>query len=65
MADIAMCDGKDCPLKKKCHRYTAVPNPIRQTMANFVYDKDKKACRDFWDNKGFYQDRKFGHETNG
>ena len=25
MADITMCNGKNCPLRKKCYRYTATP----------------------------------------
>jgi len=31
MPDITMCQGLDCPLKKKCHRFTATPTPERQS----------------------------------
>jgi len=30
MADISMCNGKDCPIKEKCYRFTA-PKGIRQS----------------------------------
>lgn len=31
MADITMCDRKECPSKDKCYRFTAEPNPYRQS----------------------------------
>jgi hypothetical protein len=31
MADITMCEGKNCPLKESCYRYTAKPNEYRQS----------------------------------
>jgi hypothetical protein len=31
MPDIAMCKGKGCKLKKKCLRFTAAPNELRQS----------------------------------
>jgi hypothetical protein len=30
MPDFTMCEGKDCPMKAKCRRATAKPNPDRQ-----------------------------------
>lgn len=29
--DITMCEGKTCPLKDHCYRYTAKPNEFRQS----------------------------------
>lgn len=31
MPDIAMCPGKDCPLKETCFRHTAKPSAYRQS----------------------------------
>jgi len=30
MPDITMCQDKECPMKNKCYRYTAVPS-MRQS----------------------------------
>jgi hypothetical protein len=35
MIDITMCLNEDCPIKKKCYRYMAVPNQ-RQSVAMFT-----------------------------
>lgn len=55
MPDIAMCLGFDCPSKDKCYRYTAIPNPYRQTY--FVNSpislsefEDKDKCEYFYPN---------------
>lgn len=37
MPDISMCRNEKCPSKKQCYRYTARPNPFRQSYGNFVY----------------------------
>lgn len=45
-----MCEGKGCPLKDKCLRYRAFPNPYMQAYFTEVpYDPDKKSCKNFWD----------------
>jgi len=31
MADITMCSNEDCEQKETCYRYTAKPNPYRQS----------------------------------
>jgi hypothetical protein len=36
MADITMCVGGECPMKKICYRYTAKPNEHRQSIADFT-----------------------------
>lgn len=50
MADITMCVNKKCPLRMKCHRYTAVPTPYYQSFADYKPVNGK--CDGFWDNKG-------------
>jgi hypothetical protein len=46
MADITMCKGIECPIKKDCYRFTAIPNKYRQSaFLNSPYDKDKKECK--------------------
>ena len=45
MPDITMCEGKDCPLKETCYRYTAKPSEFRQSyFINSPYDKEKGEC---------------------
>lgn len=42
MPDVAMCDGKNCPLKETCYRYRAVPYNIGQTyLAESPYKEGK------------------------
>lgn len=35
MPDITMCNNNKCTLKEDCYRYTAKPNPYRQSYADF------------------------------
>lgn len=54
MADITKCTGKNCQIKDKCYRYTALDG-LWQSYANFNKDKkikDKKECKEFWDRIG-------------
>jgi hypothetical protein len=45
MPDITMCEGKDCPLKEDCYRYTAIPNEYRQSyFMNPPYNKEEGKC---------------------
>lgn len=46
MPDISMCKDFTCPLRKKCYRYTAIPNEV-QCYAIFNYNM---GCDYFWDN---------------
>lgn len=49
MSDITKCTAKNCQLKDKCYRYTAIDG-YWQSYANFNKDKkikDKKECDDF------------------
>ena len=49
MADITMCENKTCPLRNKCYRATAKPDPYWQSFCVYKY-KDGK-CDYFWDNR--------------
>lgn len=51
MPDISMCLNKNCPLRMKCYRYTAIPDKYWQSFADFAPDQTGK-CADFWDNTG-------------
>jgi len=49
MADISMCSNKDCPKKERCYKFTATPNPYRQSYDYFKPDENGE-CKDFVDN---------------
>jgi len=40
MADITMCNNKDCPKKKDCYRYMAIAENF-QCYADFVFENKK------------------------
>ena len=53
MPDICMCQGTGCPMKETCYRYTAEPNPYRQSyfavvpvadLATYGDVPSKKVC---------------------
>ena len=52
MPDIRMCMNEACPSSKKCYRFTAKPNPHRQSYSYFA-DLPQKGgkCEAFIDNK--------------
>lgn len=50
MADIAMCQNKDCPSHPKCYRFTAWAGP-RQAYMDFQPDEDEESCDHFVSNK--------------
>jgi hypothetical protein len=68
MPDITMCVNKACPLKEGCYRFTAKPDPYRQSYAMFepkmvFYDRDGYSemdllCDHFIDNNHRTQGRK-------
>ena len=52
MADIIMCNDKECDRKDKCYRYTAKPNEYRQSYFNISPKQkglDGEYCTYFWD----------------
>lgn len=51
MADITMCEGKNCPLKEKCYRFTAKVSEYRQSyFMETPYNKEENNCKHFWEN---------------
>ena len=46
MADITMCEGKDCKLKETCYRFKATPNEYRQSY--FIDPPIKKDKCDYY-----------------
>jgi len=40
MPDITMCEGKDCPLKDECYRFTVMPSEYWQSYFTKVPYKD-------------------------
>ena len=54
MADITKCTAKNCKIKDKCYRYTAIDG-YWQSYANFNKDKEikeEKECINFWKKRG-------------
>jgi hypothetical protein len=47
MADITMCSGNQCPIKKDCYRYMAKPNSIRQSYFMKPPIKLDDSCEEF------------------
>jgi hypothetical protein len=47
MADIAMCQGDQCPIKEDCWRYMAPASRWQSYLATPPYAKD--GCEYFWD----------------
>ena len=50
MADISKCEGRDCPIKHKCYRFTAPSGELVQSWMEFWNDEKVKEgeCDDFW-----------------
>lgn len=45
-----MCNGKDCPLKESCYRFTATPSEYRQSFfINSPYSFFNKSCDMYWE----------------
>lgn len=49
--DITMCNNDTCPLRTRCHRYTAPFSPDIQSYQNFKWSEDNKGkitCEFYW-----------------
>lgn len=44
MADITMCNWKDCPLKDMCHRYKATSGQLQSYFLDEPYNPVKEDC---------------------
>lgn len=49
MSDITMCKNENCPSKKWCYRFLAIPNPYFQSYGEFAPEEGEKECEMFWD----------------
>jgi len=58
MPDISMCKGKDCPLKENCYRYTATPSCYQTFFVNPPYNREKRECDYYWENKKYKENDK-------
>ena len=59
MPDIEMCMNEECPLKKKCYRYTAIPTAYVQSYSMYKPDEEGE-CPVYWDNEKYdknYEER--------
>lgn len=58
MPDITMCEGKECPIKNQCYRYTANPSDYQSYFAESPWDGEK--CEMFWGEnaQGIYEQLK-------
>ena len=52
MPDIQMCLDNKCPMRKRCYRYTAIPDSQWQSVGNSMRKKNQKKCKMFCDNAG-------------
>lgn len=53
MPDISMCANRECPKRLECYRYTAEPNPYRQSYFVGNINKEDGTCDYFWYNEGY------------
>lgn len=53
-----MCKGKDCPLKENCYRYTATPSCYQTFFVNPPYNREKRECDYYWENKKYKENDK-------
>ena len=51
MPDISMCHGEnekiECPVRNRCHRFTATPSKPNQDYIGFPMDFEGR-CGQFW-----------------
>ena len=47
MPDVSLCLNELCPLRVKCVRYLAEPDPYRQVYSYFKFEEGN--CDGFWD----------------
>lgn len=48
MPDIAMCMNQECPLRERCYRFKAEPNPYRQSYLVDMKPQADGTCTHFW-----------------
>ena len=63
MADITKCDGKDCPVKESCYRFTAKASDYQYYFIESPI-KDGK-CEMYWEKQSEYTIKKIKDRLNG
>lgn len=51
MPDISMCANSNCPSSELCYRFTATPNPFRQSYGLFTVQPGQSRCDNFTPNE--------------
>lgn len=51
MSDISKCNGRDCPIKETCYRFTAPTNTRYQSYGDFDERKEGFDCGRYWERK--------------
>ncbi|MEL6347637.1 MAG: DUF2934 domain-containing protein [Myxococcota bacterium] len=52
-ADLTMCSGEGCPLRRSCYRHRAIPSAMRQDyFATPPYRADDEGCASYQDVEG-------------
>ncbi len=48
MPDISLCTNQECPLKRDCFRFNAIPNPLYQSIMKYTFyvENGKTKCDD-------------------
>lgn len=49
MADITMCNGMGCEVKRRCYRHMANPSEFRQSYFLNTPMKKDSSCDYFWE----------------
>jgi len=51
--DITKCSSRECPLRKTCYRFTALPDYYMQSYSKFEYHlkNGEVKCEFYWSNK--------------
>jgi len=47
MPDLWMCPGDNCPKKRECYRYRAVPSPLNQAYGETPSNAADGTCEEF------------------
>ena len=48
MADITMCSGENCPLKRNCKRFNSTAGIWQSYFSVLPYNFETKICKMFW-----------------
>jgi len=50
--DISKCEGKECPLRDTCYRYTVKADEFMQAYGSYWRDlEEKNKCKYYWEDE--------------